>query len=548
MLILVVAVAVIAATRMHAMHAAMAHYATRTTPALALVRQLQGLAAHIRMQQGQHLMTVSLEEMQPLETSIDDAFAQLQRAVTDQQNIQNIQNIQHTEHTLQHSPQEVQFQQAWQELHENITLQMTLWDKVRKVSRAAVAQPERAEEARRLFTGRSERVFRNMLHALDAQWHTHSQMAMVLAQQAAQAYERSVWLLALACLLAMTLGLVAAYGVLRSVIRQIGGEPQEVTQHALQMAAGDLRHRHTTSPVTEHSIAAAIQHMREALAQLVGQVRYGSSRLADVAAQIATANLDLNQRTESQARDLQHTVVAMNELTEIVKHNTDNAQQASALVRHASQAAHSGNAHVAQVVQRMQALASSSDTINDITTVIDAIAFQTNILSLNAAVEAARAGDQGRGFAVVAAEVRTLAQRSAQAAKEIRKLISSNIAQVHQAAHQMDEASRAIDGITTQVQRTDALVQDIHAASARQYEGIRQVSQAVARMDQATQHNAALVEHMSRAAHSQRELADQLTQDMAVFALDTPDPCQHADDATTRAAHVFTHSSPSQLP
>lgn len=508
MLMLVVAMALLSASRMYAMNTALSHYATRTTPALQGVRQSQALASDLRMQQGQHLMTVSLEEMQPLEDAIDQAFTQLQNTLSEQHS----------------AALDSGAQQAWQNLRENVALQRSQWDKIRAVSRASVQAPERAEEARRLFTGRSERLFRAMLQALDAQWQGHSQTALELAQRGAQAYERSVLLLALACVLALVLGFIAAYGVLRSVVRQIGGEPQDVAAQALEIAAGNLRRTfdNGTAPAPmPDSIAAAMQHMRQALAQLVGQVRQSSAVLTDVSTQIAAGNLDLNQRTESQAHDLQRTVVAMQELTKIVKHNTDNARQASDWVSQASEAAHSGNAHVAQVVQSMQALAASSGTISDITT---GIAFQTNILSLNAAVEAARAGDQGRGFAVVAAEVRTLAQRSAQAAKEIRKLIGGNMAQVRAAAQQMDEASRSIEGISVQVQRVDALVQDIHAASARQYEGISQVGQAVSRMDEATLHNAALVQQMSHAADSQRVLAQKLEQDMAVFALDAAGP------------------------
>ncbi|MGQ0711969.1 MAG: methyl-accepting chemotaxis protein [Rhodoferax sp.] len=505
LLALLLAVASMSGLRMRSMNAALDYYASTTTPALHAVRQWQAFAASIRMLQAQHLMTVSLEEMAPLEASIDQAFSQLQSS------------IQAQEAALL----DAQDRESWQALVESTALSASNWDKLKSVSRQAVQAPERVEEARRLFTGKSERLFRATLKALDAQWQNKTRTATLLAEQGASAYTRSVLLLATAGALALVLGVGGAYLVMRSVTRQIGGEPHAVAQQALAIASGDLRATHTGAPQhAPHSIVAAMDTMRTRLAQVVGDVRDSSDNVASGSAQIAAGNADLSQRTENQARDLQETVASMERLTHTVKHNAEHASQAGELAATASRVASDGSTSVAQVVRTMQELADSSSTISDITGVIDGIAFQTNILALNAAVEAARAGEQGRGFAVVAAEVRALAQRSAQAAKEIRKLIGDNVDKVHTASRQVHGAGRAIEDIVAQVQRVDALVQDIRAATSLQYEGISQVGSALTRIDQATQQNAALVEEISAAAESLRAQAAHLAQAMAVFQLE----------------------------
>ncbi|TXH87658.1 MAG: methyl-accepting chemotaxis protein [Rhodoferax sp.] len=507
LLALLLAVATMSALRMRSMNTALDYYASTTTPALEAVRQWQSLATSIRMLQAQHLMTVSLEEMAPLESSIAQSFSELQSSIQAQE--ANLLDDQDRE--------------SWKTLQESTALAAANWDKLKEVSRESVQAPERVEEARRLFTGKSERLFRATLKALDEQWQNKTRSAVLLAEQGNSTYTRSVSLLAMAGVLALVLGAGAAYLVMRSVTRQIGGEPREVAQQALSIAAGDLRapadavaHMERTGD----SIAAAMDTMRTRLAQVVGDVRDSSDGVASGSAQIAAGNADLSQRTENQARDLQETVGAMEQLTQTVKRNTEHANEASALAATASQVASNGGSSVAQVVQTMQELANSSATISEITGVIDGIAFQTNILALNAAVEAARAGEQGRGFAVVAGEVRALAQRSAQAAKEIRKLIGDNVDKVHEASQQVHGAGRAIEDIVTHVQHVDALVQEIRTATMQQYDDISHVGSAITRMDQATQQNAALVEEISAAAESLRAQAAHLAQAMAVFQLE----------------------------
>jgi len=259
--------------------------------------------------------------------------------------------------------------------------------------------------------------------------------------------------------------------------------------------------------------------MQQRLAMLVGDVRNSSDGVAAGSAQIASGNADLSHRTERQASDVQETLASVDHMASSIRQNADHAQQAHALASHTSELAATGGRSVAAVVTTMQDLAASSSTIGEITGVIDGIAFQTNILALNAAVEAARAGEQGRGFAVVAGEVRALAQRSAQAAKEIRRLIGNNVDKVRQASTQVNDAGRTIEDIVAQVQRVDALVRDIHAATEQQHEGMRGVSGALERIDGATQQNAALVEEISAAAESLRSQAAHLAQSMATFKL-----------------------------
>jgi methyl-accepting chemotaxis protein len=230
-------------------------------------------------------------------------------------------------------------------------------------------------------------------------------------------------------------------------------------------------------------------------------------------------NADLSQRTEQQASSLEETAASMEELSSTVKTNSDTAREANQLAARATQAAEQGGTLVGSVVATMQGIASSSNKIADITGVIDSIAFQTNILALNAAVEAARAGEQGRGFAVVASEVRTLAQRSAQAAREIKGLIADSVAKVDSGSELVGEAGRSMDDIVAQVRQVGTLISEIANASAEQSSGIGQVGEAVNHLDQVTQQNAALVEESAAAAASLRSQSEQLNTLVSVFKL-----------------------------
>ena len=254
----------------------------------------------------------------------------------------------------------------------------------------------------------------------------------------------------------------------------------------------------------------ALEEMNRGLQRIVGDVRQGTVAIASASSQIASGNSDLSVRTEEQASSLAQTSSAMNELTRIVRQNAENASQANQLASAASNIATEGGQVVAQVVDTMGAIDASSRKIVDIISVIDGIAFQTNILALNAAVEAARAGEQGRGFAVVAGEVRTLAQRSATAAKEIKSLINESVEKVEQGSKLVSSAGGTMDNVVASVQRVTDIIGEITAASRSQSEGIEEVTRSIHKMDGVTQQNAALVEQAAAAAESMQNQAHSL--------------------------------------
>ena len=288
------------------------------------------------------------------------------------------------------------------------------------------------------------------------------------------------------------------------------------------VAEGDLtREADADLPGQFGELAANANDTVRQLAQVVGEIRLGSDAISTAAGEIASGNNDLSQRTEQQAASLEETASSMEELTSTVRQNADNARQANQLAIGAVDVASQGGAVVGKVVDTMTAIQDSSRKIVDIIGVIDGIAFQTNILALNAAVEAARAGEQGRGFAVVAAEVRSLAQRSAGAAKEIKQLITDSVIKVEQGNALADQAGKTMGEIVTSVKRVTDIIADISAASQEQSAGIEQVNQAITQMDESTQQNAALVEEATAAARSMEQQSEHLVQTVAMFQLES---------------------------
>jgi methyl-accepting chemotaxis protein len=267
-------------------------------------------------------------------------------------------------------------------------------------------------------------------------------------------------------------------------------------------------------------LVGALERMRINLQQLVASVRRGAEAVNTASAEIAQGNQDLSSRTESQASALQETAASMEQLSSTVTQNAENARQANQLAQNASMVATRGGHSVTQVVTTMQGISDSSNKIADIISVIDGIAFQTNILALNAAVEAARAGEQGRGFAVVASEVRSLAGRSAEAAKEIKTLIHDSVERIERGCNIADEAGSTMSEVVRSIKSVTDIMVEISSASAEQSTGVAQVGEAVMQMDQATQQNAALVEQMAAAASSMQSQANELVKSVSVFKLD----------------------------
>jgi methyl-accepting chemotaxis protein len=316
--------------------------------------------------------------------------------------------------------------------------------------------------------------------------------------------------------LILVLGAIFARYLTLGITRPLG----TAVHISRRVAEGDLTSEVDVKTKDETGqLLSSLKDMNSSLRSIVSNVRGGTDTMHTAASEIAAGNLDLSSRTEQQASAIEETASSMEELTSTVKQNADNARQANQLAVSASEVASKGGEVVAQVVKTMDAINSSSKKIVDIISVIDGIAFQTNILALNAAVEAARAGEQGRGFAVVASEVRSLAQRSASAAKEIKELIGDSVEKVDIGSKLVSEAGATMDEIVDSIKRVTDIMSEIRAASEEQSSGIEQVNQAIVQMDQATQQNAALVEQAAAAAGSMQTQADNLIQLVSVFKM-----------------------------
>jgi methyl-accepting chemotaxis protein len=353
---------------------------------------------------------------------------------------------------------------------------------------------------------------------------------------AGQAYSRAIALVIGLIIVSVVVALGVAVLIARSLAKQLGGEPRDAATLAGEIAAGNLRVEARLQAGDRSSLMFSLGMMKDQLTTIVRDIQTSGESISVAAGQIAQGNTDLSQRTEEQAASLEETASSMEELTSTVRHNADNARQATMLAGTASEIARRGGEVVGRVVETMHGISGSSTKMAEIISVIEGIAFQTNILALNAAVEAARAGEQGRGFAVVAGEVRTLAQRSATAAKEIKDLISESVNRVDAGSKLVEQAGSTITEIVESVKRVTDIVGEISSASEEQSAGIEQVNTAVSQMDLVTQQNAALVEEAAAATQSMAQQAQELRQAVAVFRI--------ADSAPSTSRVVAPRNEP----
>ncbi len=383
----------------------------------------------------------------------------------------------------------------------------------------ALVETDKTDEARQYLSTQLRPVlsaFKTSIFAVAEQQTEQMSLTGVQAQDTFDAARSTMIGLGI---LALALSAVIGMLITRSLLKELGGEPREAANLARTVAQGDFTHVIALKAGDTQSLMASLVNMQGNLAQIVTTVRHGSEGVATASAEIAQGNNDLSNRTEQQASALEQTAASMEELGSTVKQNADSARQANQLAQSASAVAVQGGVVVNQVVETMKDINDSSRKISDIIQVIDSIAFQTNILALNAAVEAARAGEQGRGFAVVASEVRSLAGRSADAAKEIKTLINASVERVEHGTALVDKAGTTMSEVVDSIKRVTDLMGEISAASNEQSLGVSQVGEAVSQMDQTTQQNAALVEEMAAAAGSLRGQANELVEAVAFFKI-----------------------------
>ena len=476
---------------------AASYAAVNTVPSFVVLDNAQGAFSTMRVLAYQHLLTSDADKKKDIENKINEQHALL------------VTQLKQYEPLISHDHDKG----LSAEDRADVANFDTVSDKVLALSR------ENSQDASAVAR---EQMFPTA-QKLDAALMAHRGYNVELGNsgtvQAAQIISRALWMVSVIATLTLITIVGLGFLITRHLLRQLGGEPDYAAAVAGRIARGDLTVSVATKPGDQSSLLFAIASMRDSLAAIVGRVRTGTDAIATASRQISAGNQDLSSRTEEQAASLEETASSMEELTSTVKQNAENAQQASSLAANASEVAHKGSTVVGQVVDTMTDINQSSSKIADITGIIEGIAFQTNILALNAAVEAARAGEQGRGFAVVASEVRSLAQRSSSAAKEIKDLITASVQKIQSGSVLADEASKSMSDLTQAIGRVTDIMGEIAAASGEQSRGIEQINQAVTQMDEVTQQNAALVEQAAAASQSLEEQGRQLSEAVSSLRL-----------------------------
>ncbi|WP_034297014.1 methyl-accepting chemotaxis protein [Herbaspirillum sp. RV1423] len=469
---------------------------TNWMPSMRSALQMKAALSRIRASELQHILSDN-----------DQDFGFYERAIAAQ--LTQFKEFDAKYLSLVSEPEE---KKAYTEFKKNFNMYLAENAKVLGLSRV-----KKVDEARELVRGDSTRLYRLINDQLDRMGEISEAGSAKADEAAISMYESSrIWIVGLLAG-SIILGMLLAFWIARIVSRPLN----VAVEVARRVAEGDLTaHIDVQSKDETGQLMQALKAMNDSLLNIVSQVRTGTDMIATASTQIATGNSDLSSRTEEQASSLEETASSMEELTSTVKQNADNARQANQLAVSASEVAIQGGSVVGKVVDTMGAINDSSKKIVDIISVIDGIAFQTNILALNAAVEAARAGEQGRGFAVVASEVRSLAQRSASAAKEIKGLIDDSVDKVGSGSKLVAQAGQTMTEVVASVKRVTDIVSEITAASQEQSAGIEQVNQAITQMDQVTQQNAALVEEAAAAAQSLQDQAGKLSGIVGIFKIE----------------------------
>ena len=478
--------------------------ATTNLPSVQLTGDLRDMLNDIRRAEARHVLSSTRKDMKEMEAGIAAAR-------------KKIADLDAVADKMFKSGAEAQALVTYRK-------QRALWyaatDQLTPASRAG-----KQDEATNIYNGEGNAAFTATMAEVVKLSAINSTEAAEAWEGAKRIYSDARLLVAAGIALAVVLALVLALVISRSIARPIG----EAVKAASDIASGDMTI--ALNPVGSDETAdllRSLETMRTSLADVVSNVRQGAENIATASAEIAQGNNDLSIRTEMQAEALQETAASMEELGATVRQNADNAHQGNQLALNASTVAVRGGEVVGQVVETMKDINDSSRKIADIISVIDGIAFQTNILALNAAVEAARAGEQGRGFAVVASEVRALAGRSAQAAKEIKSLITTSVDRVKHGTVLVDQAGTTMTEVVTAIQRVADIMGEISSASSEQSSGVSQVGIAVTHMDETTQQNAALVEEMAASAISLKTQAAELVQTVAIFKVDSDGYYLHA--------------------